>query len=116
MTVKAGALKPGSSGRGAVSLIRGRIGEENATAAAKTYVHPKDFWGFGAALAGVLSVHCEALEDDRATFCGHANMLLGYTIPAGPPNTPPEMTQVYEDAMKRLIGLASNFVVTQAAA
>lgn len=111
--VKAGSLKPGSGGGSDVSLIRQRIGEAESRAAAVDNVHGVDFWGFGSATASALLGHAASLTDDRATFLGHANLDLGFEIPAGPPNTPPEMTEAYEDGMKRLVALAQEFKVLE---
>lgn len=111
--IKITALKPGKEDRQCLSLIRERIGQEQATLAARTFVHGENFWGFGKCTAANLSAHSTMIEDDRATFMGHANMTLGYQIPPGPPNTPPEMTEAYAEARARLIGLASAFQVVQ---
>jgi hypothetical protein len=111
--VKAGSLKPGSGGGSDVSLIRQRIGEAASRAAAVDNVHGEGFWGFGAATASALLEHAKSVTDDRVTFVGHANLDLGFEIPAGPPNTPPEMTEAYEEGMRRLVALAHEFNVQE---
>ena len=113
--IKIAALKPGKNDRQALSLIRGRIGSEESVMAAKEHVHGEDFWGFGQSSASTLDDHSTSIDDDRDTFFGHANMILGYEIPPGPPNTPPEMTEAYAEARKRLIALAAAFQVVPAA-
>jgi hypothetical protein len=111
-TVKVGSLKSGSEGGTEVSLIRQSIGDTPAKQAAIEHVHHAKFWGFGVALAEALLRH-GTLHDDRATFYGHANLDHGYDIPAGPPNTPPGMTEAYEEGMRRLVALAEEFRVAQ---
>jgi hypothetical protein len=113
MVIKVSSLKPGSKDRNSLSLIREAIGVEAARAAAIEHVHHEEFWGFGAAAAGELREHSKSLRDDRAAFYGHAEMELGFEIPAGPPNTPPDMTAVYEAAVQRLIALAKVFRVAE---
>jgi hypothetical protein len=111
--IKLGAIKPGRNERDAVSLIRHRIGREESAIAAREHVHGEAFWGFGSAVASALSGHCESLLDDRVTFHGHANLKLGYTIPPGPPNTPPEMTEEYAEARLKLLKLIDQFDVAR---
>jgi hypothetical protein len=113
--IKIAALKPGKNDRQALSLIRGRIGAEESVTSAKEYVHGEEFWGFGQSSASTLADHSTSIDDDRDTFFGHANMVLGYEIPPGPPNTPPEMTEAYAEARKKLIALAAAFQVVPAA-
>ena len=112
-SIKIAALKPGRTERQCLSLIREEIGTEESRLAARTFVHREAFWGFGKCIAAKLSAHSISIEDDRATFMGHANMTLGYDIPPGPPNTPPEMTEAYAEARARLIALAGAFEVVQ---
>jgi hypothetical protein len=110
--IKLGAIKPGRNERDAVSLIRRLIGTRESAEAAIAHVHGVAFWGFGSAVASTLYAHCESLSDDRVTFHGHANLKLGYTIPPGPPNTPPEMTEAYALARSRLLELIDQFEVS----
>lgn len=105
-----GALKPGGA-RTELSLIRGRIGAVEAREAAIEHVHGSEFWVFGEASAKSLAPHAISILDDPETFIGHANMDLGYSLPAGPPNTPAEMTAAYEIAMTKLKLLAQTFAL-----
>jgi len=113
MTVKAAALKPVRSDPYAVSLIRQRIGDNEAKIAAVTNVHPAGFWGFGVAIAGALIFHARGIIDDPDTFDGHANLEIMYDIPRGEANEPPVMDEEYEEAMRHLAALGSVFSVLE---
>lgn len=113
MKPKVSAIKPGSSDRSAVSLIRAAIGDDEAKVAAKTHVHGEEFWGFGLAHAWKLAENCMGIVDDRETFLGHANMSLGLEVPIGPPHTPPELTEQYAQAIDQLRLLTDAMSVIQ---
>lgn len=99
---KARAFKPSAGDPSNVSLIRQRIGSDASKDAAVEHVHGDDYWGFAKARHEDLQPHCVSIQDDRDAFLGHAGMALGYEVPKGPPHTPADQTDAYDEAMEGL--------------
>lgn len=109
--IRPGSLKPQRAGNGKLSFIRERIGLIESRASAITYVHGDLFRGFGLVKTNTLLGYVESISDDRNHFVGHADAALGFEIPLGPPNTPANMDDVYENAMKRLLAFSGAFSI-----
>jgi hypothetical protein len=103
------AVKPPTSAPFEISLIRQRIGDSAAKAAAIQYVYhgaPTEFWGFGTALYAEIRRLGFKVVDDRTYFLGHANLQFPFQLRRGAPNSPAVADAVHEENVARLVKLA----------